>query len=53
MTTPASEQGEVQEGQVAPDFSVRDHLGNEFTLSSYRGKSPVVLATFALAFTSG
>ncbi|MCS6802063.1 MAG: redoxin domain-containing protein [Chloroflexota bacterium] len=53
MTNPAAEQTEVQEGQVAPDFTLRDHLGNEFTLSAYRGKNPVVLATFALAFTSG
>ena len=53
MASPTPEPGEVQEGQLAPDFTVRDHLGNEFTLSSFRGKNPVVLATFALAFTGG
>ncbi|GIW11116.1 MAG: hypothetical protein KatS3mg061_2173 [Dehalococcoidia bacterium] len=53
MTTPAPEQTEVQEGQLAPDFTLRDHRGNEFTLSSFRGKNPVVLVFFALAFTSG
>jgi peroxiredoxin len=53
MADPTPEQVEVQAGQVAPDFTLRDQAGNEFTLSSYRGQSPVVIATFALAFTGG
>lgn len=47
------EQQEVREGQEAPDFTLRTHANEVVTLSDFRGKKTVVLATFALAFTSG
>jgi peroxiredoxin len=37
-------------GQPAPDFTLTSHLGNEVTLSDYRGKT-VVLAFYPLAWT--
>jgi len=37
-------------GQVAPDFSLKSHLGETIKLSDYRGKN-VVLAFFPLAWT--
>ena len=36
-------QGTAQEGQLAPDFSIRLFDGGDFTLSDYRGKQPVYL----------
>ena len=41
---------ELKVGQQAPDFTVPSHLGDDVTLSSYRGKI-VVLAFFPLAWT--
>jgi peroxiredoxin len=40
----------VQVGQVAPDFSLKSHLGKPVRLSDYRGKN-VVLVFFPLAWT--
>ncbi len=40
----------VEVGQVAPDFTLKDQNGNEVTLSSFRGKT-VVLMFFPFAFT--
>lgn len=39
-------------GSEAPDFTLRSSAKEEVTLSSYRGKQPVLLAFFPLAFTS-
>jgi len=40
-------------GDMAPDFSLPATTGGKISLSSYRGKSPVVLAFFTAAFTGG
>ncbi len=40
----------VQVGQLAPDFKLKTHLGEEVRLSDYRGKN-VVLVFFPLAWT--
>ena len=39
-------------GTSAPDFTLDSTTGTSVTLSSFRGKSPVLLAFFPLAFTS-
>jgi peroxiredoxin len=41
----------VEVGQEAPDFTLRDENGEEFTLSSLRGQS-IVLVFYPLAFSS-
>jgi len=41
-----------QVGDLAPDFTLPSTAGNDVTLSSFRGRSNVVLAFFPLAFTS-
>ena len=38
-------------GDTAPDFTLKDHEGNEHTLSSYQGDKPVVLVFVPFAFT--
>lgn len=43
----------VQVGDTAPDFTLRDHNGNEVTLSSFKNQKNVVLAFYVLAFTAG
>lgn len=40
-------------GDMAPDFNLPATTGGKISLSSYRGKSPVVLAFFPAAFTGG
>src|SRR5260370_25230651 len=40
-------------GDRAPDFTLPATTGDKITLSTYRGKSPVVLAFFPAAFTGG
>jgi peroxiredoxin len=40
----------LQVGDKAPDFTLPSHLGQDITLSDYRGKN-VVLAFFPLAWT--
>ncbi len=39
-------------GELAPDFTLSSTADEEVTLSSFQGKSNVVLAFFPLAFTS-
>lgn len=39
-------------GSAAPDFTLASTSGESVTLSSFRGKQPVLLAFFPLAFTS-
>lgn len=34
----------LQNGQLAPDFSLEDINGNLIRLSDYRGKKPVILS---------
>ena len=40
-------------GDMAPDFNLPATTGSRISLSSYHGKSPVVLAFFPAAFTGG
>ena len=40
-------------GDAAPDFSLPSTSGGIATLSSFKGKKPVVLAFFPAAFTGG
>ncbi len=40
----------VQVGQVAPQFRLKSHLGQEVSLRDYRGQN-VVLVFFPLAWT--
>jgi peroxiredoxin len=44
-------QNSPQVGDLAPDFSAASTSGEEVTLSSFRGRSNVLLAFFPLAFT--
>jgi peroxiredoxin len=41
----------VAVGQEAPDFTLKDQDGNDVTLSSFRGKSNVVLVFYPFTFT--
>jgi hypothetical protein len=41
----------LQIGDLAPDFSLKTHLGQTVRLSDLRGKQNVVLAFFPLAWT--
>lgn len=40
-------------GDTAPDFTLPDALGNIYTLSSFRGKSPVIIYFYPKANTPG
>jgi len=40
-------------GDMAPDFTLPATTGDKVTLSSFRGKTPVVLAFFPAAFSGG
>ena len=40
-------------GQPAPDFTTPSHLGDNVTLSQFKGSKHVVLGFFPAAFTSG
>jgi peroxiredoxin len=40
-------------GDPAPDFTLPSTAGGTVTLSSFKGKKPVVLAFFPAAFTGG
>lgn len=42
----------LEEGDVAPDFAVKDHEGNTVTLAQFRGKT-VVLWFYPKADTPG
>ena len=50
MTPPAV--GALRIGDPAPDFTLPSTSGSDVSLSSYRGRSNVLLAFFPLAFTS-
>jgi peroxiredoxin len=41
----------VEVGQLAPDFTLKNHHGEEVTLSSYRGDKNVVLVFYPFAFS--
>jgi peroxiredoxin Q/BCP len=43
--------GKLKVGDIAPDFTLEDAFGNKYTLSSYRGKSPVVIYFYPKANT--
>ena len=43
----------VEVGMVPPDFTLKDRAGVEYQLSAYKGKQPVVVAFYVLAFTGG
>jgi peroxiredoxin Q/BCP len=45
--------GKLKVGDIAPDFTLEDAFGNKYTLSSYRGKSPVVIYFYPKANTPG
>ncbi len=49
----AQESSTLKVGMKAPDFTLPDAQGNEYTLSSYINKSPVVLYFYPAAGTSG
>jgi len=40
-------------GDMAPDFTLRSHTGDDVTLSQYRGEKHVVLQTHVASFTGG
>lgn len=42
----------VQVGAEAPDFALKNQHGEDVTLSSFRGESPVVLVFFPFAFSN-
>lgn len=44
--------GALRVGDPAPDFTLPSTSGSDVSLSSYRGRSNVLLAFFPLAFTS-
>ncbi|HEY4376107.1 MAG TPA: peroxiredoxin [Acidimicrobiales bacterium] len=41
----------LEPGQPAPDFTLKDHDGNDVTLSSFAGDKPVVLVFYPFTFT--
>ncbi len=41
----------LKAGEVAPDFKLKSHLGDEVSLSQFKGKKNVVLAFYPLSFT--
>ena len=43
----------VKIGEMAPDFTLPDHNGNQVKLSDFKNKKNVVLAFYVLAFTAG
>ncbi|CUU04854.1 peroxiredoxin Q/BCP [Candidatus Thermokryptus mobilis] len=45
--------GKLKVGDIAPDFTLEDAFGNKYTLSNYRGKSPVVIYFYPKANTPG
>ena len=40
-------------GDLAPDFTLRSHTGDEVTLSQYRGEKNGVIQTHLFSFTGG
>ena len=43
----------LEEGDIAPDFSLQASDGKTYSLSQFLGESPVVIAFFPKAFTGG
>lgn len=43
----------IKEGDKAPDFTLQDAFGKSYTLSSYKGKTPVVVYFYPKASTPG
>jgi peroxiredoxin Q/BCP len=43
----------LKEGSKAPDFTLQDAFGKEYSLSEFKGKSPVVIYFYPMANTSG
>jgi peroxiredoxin len=41
----------VEVGQEAPDFTLRDHHGQQVTLSSFRGSTSVMVVFYPFAFS--
>lgn len=41
----------IEIGQEAPDFTLKDPAGQEVTLSSFRGSSPVLVVFYPFTFT--
>lgn len=44
---------ELSVGDTAPDFKLAGSDDKEYTLSEFKGKTPVILAFFPKAFTPG
>ncbi len=53
LQTLSYSQVKLNKSDKAPDFKLQDAYGNEYTLSSYEGKSPVVIYFYPAAGTSG
>jgi peroxiredoxin len=53
MAQQAPEPQPLKAGDMAPDFNLPSTAGGKVELSSFRGKTPVVLAFFPAAFTGG
>ncbi len=49
----AQEELNLKEGMKAPNFSLKDYNGKTYTLSSYKGKSAVVIYFYPKAGTAG
>lgn len=45
--------GELKVGDPAPDFTLQASDGKTYSLASFKGKQPIVLAWFPKAFTQG
>ena len=41
----------VESGQAAPDFTLKDYVGNEVAVSSFRGNQNVVIVFYPFTFT--
>lgn len=41
----------IKVGDLAPDFTLTNHLGQKITLSHFQGRQNVVLVFFPLAWT--
>ena len=53
MLFPRFSKAELKVGGQAPDFALRDQMGNTVRLSDFRGKKSVVLAFYIKASTPG
>ena len=52
MTVSATAQ-ELVVGALAPEFELMASDGREYSLTAFRGKQPVAIAFFPMAFTGG